>query len=251
METKTETKPKTICLDTETTGVRPTVDEVLTLSIVGADGEVLLDRLFKPERTKEWPRASQINGIYPEDVEECDPIGDSVDEINAILAEADEIVGYNLSFDLDFLENAGITARPPHAKLIDVMPTFAQIYGDWNPRRRDYRWQKLTTAADFIGHEWTGAAHGSLADARATLAVHEWCEEIGRTRDVFAAVMVERCFPEKPPSSTIADIEEFMDEEHGKLSATQREAVIRLLSRSSPQTRARQSPATPPASGKC
>ena len=31
-------------------------------------------------------------------------------------------------------------------------------------------------AADHIGYEWTGRAHGSLADALATLAVQEWLE---------------------------------------------------------------------------
>lgn len=35
---------------------------------------------------------------------------------------------------------------------------------------------KLTDAADHIGYEWTGRAHGSLADALATLAVQEWLE---------------------------------------------------------------------------
>ena len=33
------------------------------------------------------------------------------------------------------------------------------------------------TAADHIGYEWTGRAHGSLADALATLAVQRWLEQ--------------------------------------------------------------------------
>lgn len=35
----------------------------------------------------------------------------------------------------------------------------------------------LLDAADHIGYEWTGRAHGSLADARATLAVQRWLEQ--------------------------------------------------------------------------
>lgn len=31
--------------------------------------------------------------------------------------------------------------------------------------------------ADHIGYEWTGRAHGSLADALATLAVQRWLEQ--------------------------------------------------------------------------
>lgn len=30
---------------------------------------------------------------------------------------------------------------------------------------------------DHIGYEWTGRAHGSLADALATLAVQRWLEQ--------------------------------------------------------------------------
>ena len=36
---------------------------------------------------------------------------------------------------------------------------------------------KLVDAADHIGYEWTGRAHGSLADALATLAVQRWLEQ--------------------------------------------------------------------------
>lgn len=37
--------------------------------------------------------------------------------------------------------------------------------------------RKLVDAADHIGYEWTGRAHGSLADALATLAVQRWLEQ--------------------------------------------------------------------------
>lgn len=36
---------------------------------------------------------------------------------------------------------------------------------------------ELVDAADHIGYEWTGRAHGSLADALATLAVQRWLEQ--------------------------------------------------------------------------
>lgn len=35
----------------------------------------------------------------------------------------------------------------------------------------------VVDAADHIGYEWTGRAHGSLADALATLAVQRWLEQ--------------------------------------------------------------------------
>lgn len=58
-------------------------------------------------------------------------------------------------------------------------PTLPQIRGcsplmTRVPWRRRY---KLVDAADHIGYEWTGRAHGSLADALATLAVQRWLEQ--------------------------------------------------------------------------
>ena len=52
----------------------------------------------------------------------------------------------------------------------------AELAGDWDDYHEDWRWWRLTEAADAIGYEWTGAAHGSLADALATLAVQKWVE---------------------------------------------------------------------------
>lgn len=37
--------------------------------------------------------------------------------------------------------------------------------------------EELTRLYDHIGYEWTGRAHGSLADALATLAVQRWLEQ--------------------------------------------------------------------------
>lgn len=60
-----------ICFDTETTGLHPNgsdPDEILTISIIGRDGSVLLDERFRPTVKTEWPHADSRHGIYPEDV---------------------------------------------------------------------------------------------------------------------------------------------------------------------------------------
>lgn len=46
-----------ICFDTETTGLHPNgsdPDEILTISIIGRDGSVLLDERFRPTVKTEW-----------------------------------------------------------------------------------------------------------------------------------------------------------------------------------------------------
>lgn len=54
------------------------------------------------------------------------------------------------------------------ARITDTMKEFTWFMG---------RRCKLVDAADHIGYEWTGRAHGSLADALATLAVQRWLEQ--------------------------------------------------------------------------
>lgn len=58
--------------------------------------------------------------------------------------------------------------RGEDARITDTMNLFTWFMG---------RRYKLVDAADHIGYEWTGRAHGSLADALATLAVQRWLEQ--------------------------------------------------------------------------
>ena len=159
-----------ICFDTETTGLHPNgsdPDEILTISIIGRDGSVLLDERFRPTVKTEWPHASAINGIYPEDVADLPTIETAIPRLREIFAGADEVIGYNVGFDLGFLSAVGVRPRED-ARITDTMNLFTWFMG---------RRYKLVDAADHIGYEWTGRAHGSLADALAMLAVQRWLEQ--------------------------------------------------------------------------
>lgn len=169
---------KRIYLDTETTGLYPGVDEgdeIITLSIVDESGDVLHDAIYKPRWNDKWPEAEAIHGISPAAVEDLPTIEGDLPKIAEIFDGADEVCGYNVSFDLRFLTALGITPRDD-AEIIDTMRQYAPIHGEWSEHYDDWKWCKLTVAADEIGHEWTGAAHGSLADTLATKAVQEWIE---------------------------------------------------------------------------
>ena len=158
------------CEQTETTGLHPNgsdPDEILTISIIGRDGSVLLDERFRPTVKTEWPHASAVNGIYPEDVADLPTIETAIPRLREIFAGADEIIGYNVGFDLGFLSAVGVRPRED-AIITDTMKEFTWFMG---------RRYKLVDAADHIGYEWTGRAHGSLADALATLAVQRWLEQ--------------------------------------------------------------------------
>ena len=57
---------KAIIFDTETTGLDPRKDEILTLSVIDGDGKTLWDRAYRPSNVTVWPQAEAVNHISPE-----------------------------------------------------------------------------------------------------------------------------------------------------------------------------------------
>ena len=135
--------------------------------VKGVDAIVMVRPTKSPTVKTEWPHASAVNGIYPEDVADLPTIETAIPRLREIFAGADEIIGYNVGFDLGFLSAVGVRPRED-ARITDTMNLFTWFMG---------RRYKLVDAADHIGYEWTGRAHGSLADALATLAVQRWLEQ--------------------------------------------------------------------------
>lgn len=161
-----------IVIDTETTGLSASSDEIIQLSIVNEHGETLFNSYLRPLFHKEWKDAENINGISPKMVVDAPTVGEKAVEIQKILNSASVIVGYNTEFDLDFLESSGLII--PKIEIIDVMRGFAPVYGEWNDKYGDYKWQKLTTCAEYYGYDWNSTtAHNSLADCLATLYCHK------------------------------------------------------------------------------
>lgn len=155
-------------------------DEILSLTIVDSNGRLLFDERFKPKHKKEWPEAQAVNHISPDDVEHLTTIDAYMEQICHILDRiADEIVGYNIAFDIGFLKAAGATINPD-AAIIDTMQEFMDAFGNSNT---GHRYQPLSMAAERLGYNWTSAPHGSLSDTLACLAAqkcvddHNWCVE--------------------------------------------------------------------------
>jgi DNA polymerase-3 subunit epsilon len=165
-------------IDTETTGLDAVQNELLQVSIIDSEGNIMFDSYFRPCASS-WDDARAVNGISPDMVQDAPRISDRIAEINGILASAGTIIGYNTSFDLDFLENNGLIL-PEDVEIIDVMQDFAHIYGEWSEYHGGYKWQKLTTAAAYYGYDWNSrpeGAHNSLADCFATLFVFQKMQE--------------------------------------------------------------------------
>lgn len=152
------TDSKLICFDTETTGLDDAKDEILSIAIIDANGNTLLSSFVRPMHHRRWPDAERINHISPKMVADAPTMEELKPQIQDIFDQAEYIVGYNVWFDLGFLESSGI-----HVKEKNVIDVMRQYSGKG-------RWQKLTVCAEDLGYSWgEDVAHGSLADAKATL----------------------------------------------------------------------------------
>lgn len=155
-----------IFFDTETTGLYPQEDEILSLAIINREGLVLFNELFHPVRTKEWPEAEEVTGISPDMVRDAPPISEKKEDLQRIFDNARLAVGYNIRFDLRFIKAAGIEYN---GEICDVMEDFAPIYQQWNEYRKKWQWQKLETCAAYFKYNWgDDQQHNALADTKAT-----------------------------------------------------------------------------------
>ena len=155
-----------VLFDVETTGTDRRSDQVIELCMQrGLSGTDYKIWRFKPT-TPIHPRAQKVHGISMEDLADCPAFATCVDEIDAWLASAQVIIGYNLAFDIDMLraeyERAGRQLHLDDKKVVDP-------YRLWQQREP----RKLVNAHQrFVGNDFE-AAHSAAADVAATGRVLE------------------------------------------------------------------------------
>ena len=173
---KPQTKENFVVIDFETTGVNyncysPDMDEILSVSIINQDGEVLLHTLCNTERKKYWYGAQRIHGISPQDVQGCPTFSQILPKVLEILSSVDFAIAYNIVFEKNFVES-----YIKRTNLMDLVNYRINWAMDKDPMHMyskhigSRRWVKLEDAARSYGYNFN--AHDSLEDVKATLFLY-------------------------------------------------------------------------------
>ncbi|MEZ4523553.1 MAG: 3'-5' exonuclease [Thermomicrobiales bacterium] len=162
--------PRTIYLDTETTGLGSDA-EIVDIAVVDARGQVLLDSLVRP--TRPIPAdATRIHGITDEMVEDAHGWNSIAPRLRRLIAGAHNVVIYNADFDTRILDQCDARFRLPgyQANWQCAMKQYAAFAGQRHQRYGGYRWHKLVDAAAAFGYQ-EPVQHRALADTRLCRAV--------------------------------------------------------------------------------
>ena len=160
-----------LVLDTETTGLHNGA-EICQIAVIESTGEVLLDTLVKPVNPIP-AEATRIHGITNEMVANAPAF--PLDTLYEMLFGRQVIV-YNVDYDVSMLYSSVDAASLFTVDWWGIadwhcaMRPFAEIYGEWNEYRQNYKWQSLSTACKFYKIPIT-EAHSALADCISTLAI--------------------------------------------------------------------------------
>ena len=162
-----------IYVDTETTGFDPN-DVVVEVAVLDSDGSIIYQSLVKPNRSIP-PQASAVHGITDITVVQA-PTWNKVWPEVVRAVEGRVAAFYNAQFDLRMLrQSCGLNGIPWEYPFVDdfcVVELFARYYGDWDPRRNQFRWKPLAFAGNFF-HLPEPNSHRAKDDALLTKLVLE------------------------------------------------------------------------------
>lgn len=162
----------TLFFDLEMTGVY-SHDEVLSVTVMNAKGELLFHSLTRPERKKRWRRTEEIHGITPEMVKNAPTLREITPKLRAILNGATRLVAFGTSTDLMHLQRLYGTREEKRAlreKALDCAAEFARYAHE---HELGLTHLSLSDAMTHFGLSWEGTAHSSLADTDACRRVFE------------------------------------------------------------------------------
>ncbi|MBA2538932.1 MAG: 3'-5' exonuclease [Deltaproteobacteria bacterium] len=158
--------------DCETTGIDFAQDQIIEICVQqGLDGPDGGDAAARTWRIRPsvaiQPGAQAVHGISKGDLEGCPSFPEVAQEIAAVFATADIIVGYNVAFDIAMLqaEYSRLAETHPAGRALDLagkqIVDALRLWQKCEPRSLQHAHQR------FVGDQFA-AAHSARADVAAT-----------------------------------------------------------------------------------
>ena len=155
--------PRIVVFDCETTGTDRVRDQVIELCVQRGLEEDAPSKVWRVRPSAPiHPGAQAVHGITIEDLADCPRFEAISAEVADVFADADIIVGYNITFDIDMLQAEYARIGKPlldfaSKKIVDAFRLWQQC----EPRSLMHAHQR------FVGAEFA-AAHTASADVAAT-----------------------------------------------------------------------------------
>lgn len=165
-------RDKVLFFDLELTGVY-THDEIISVSITNARGDILMDTLVRPLRKKKWSKTEKIHGITPAMVEDAPTLDELVPAIKEMFESAENIIAFGVSTDYSHIKYIYETEEEQealHKKVRCCANEFVRFQNEHYP---DNNHASLIDAMECLGISWDGIPHSSIADTIACMKVWE------------------------------------------------------------------------------
>ena len=156
-------RSKILFFDLELTGVYDH-DEILSITIVDGNGELIMDTLVKPSHTRSWRRTEKIHGITPDMVVDAPDMTELAPRVREIFDAADHIIAYGVSTDYSHIKYIYETEQERQALHDKVRCCANEFVRYIHERRPDLVHASLTDAMACFDIAWEGVAHSSIAD---------------------------------------------------------------------------------------
>lgn len=142
------TDSRAVILDCETTNLE---GEIIELAIINMQGETLFNRRFKPIN-EITPGAQVVHDISMEMLADEPSFDQYAEELRSLLTTSRVLI-YNFPHDSKSLSFTCKTHEVTPIMFMGqcVMQIYAEFYGDWSERYKDYRWQPLNGGHDALG----------------------------------------------------------------------------------------------------
>ena len=163
-----------VILAADVTGPGPD-DEILSLLIADALGNVGFNSAFRPARLSDWGRGDQGCGIAPGDVADAPLLSERLGEVQAVIDAASEVVCYEAGSTFRLLREAGIEVD--QGKIVDAGDCYSRAVALMEGSRRRSRCP-LPEAAAAISENDALVVHDSAEAAWWTREIQKWSDSV-------------------------------------------------------------------------